>query len=52
VLLGSTFFPNSTINDKNDGARLIVQFIRAMAPKQLTDTAAIINASHVEITKP
>jgi len=48
LLLGSIFFPNSTINDQND-AHLIVQFISAMAPKRLTETAAIINASHIKI---
>jgi hypothetical protein len=49
LLLGSIFFPNSTINDRNDDAHLIVQFMQAMAPEQLTETAAIISASHILI---
>ena len=52
LLLGFTFFRNSTLNDQNDDAHLIVQFIQAMAPKQLTETAAIITAFQFQNTKP
>ena len=52
LLLGSIFFPKSSINNQTDDAHLTVQFIQAMAPQQLTETAAIINASHIQIRKP
>jgi hypothetical protein len=52
LLLGSTLFPNNTINDQTDDAHLTVQFIQTMAPKQLTETAAFINYSHVKIKEP
>ena len=49
LLLGSIFFPNSTINDRNDDAHVNVQFVQDIAPTELTETAAIINASHIQI---